>query len=84
MSRTLFYGLSERKIFLTTTTGLCCIWQCLKKDIRGEYNEELLNSKFTVGLNVEESMLDSRQQHGFCKTSSSTLHIQSLIEPADI
>jgi len=84
LSRTLFYGLSENKIFLTTTTRLCCIWQWLKKDIRGEYNEELLNSKFTVGLNVEESILDSRRQHGFCKASSSTLHIHSLLQPADI
>jgi len=84
LSETQFYGLSERKIFLTTTTRLCCIWQWLEKDVRGEYSEELLNSKFAMGLNFEESMLDSRQQRGFCKASNSTLHIHSLLEPADI
>ena len=84
MSRSLFYGLSERKIILTTTTWFCCIWQCLEKDTVGENNEEHLNSKFAIGLKVEESMLDSRRQHVFCIASSSTLHIHSLLEPADI
>jgi hypothetical protein len=71
-------------MFLTTNTRLCCIWQWWEKDVRGEYSEDTLNSKFVMGLNFEESMLDSRQQEGFCNACSSTLHIHSLLEPEDI
>jgi hypothetical protein len=49
------------KYFLRLLQGFVVFGSGWKKDIRGEYNEELLNSKFTMGLNGEEAMLDSRQ-----------------------